>query len=191
LARRLGRLVENTATEESARAAPESGPSPRAAPAQPGTPVLLVEDNRVNQLLATTLLSQAGYEIDVAWNGNEAIEAVQKKDYAVVLMDVQMPELDGFEASRRIRSLQSPVRDVPIIAMTANAMKGDRERCLDAGMDDYLSKPIDRATLLEKVAHWAASTANTHPAPPEIEKETAARTPQADAVALTNAARRP
>ena len=117
--------------------------------------VLLVEDNRINQVLATTLLKQAGHEVDLATNGAEALEAVQREPYDVVLMDVQMPVMDGLEATRRIKALEAPHGSIPIIAMTANAMSEDRDRCLEAGMDDYLSKPIDSAVLFEKLANWS------------------------------------
>jgi CheY-like chemotaxis protein len=103
--------------------------------------VLLAEDNAVNQKLALRLLERMGYGADVAIDGTEAVTALEDKDYDVVLMDVQMPELDGLEATRRIRE-RWPDRSVRIVAMTANAMEGDREACLAAGMDDYLSKPI-------------------------------------------------
>jgi signal transduction histidine kinase/DNA-binding response OmpR family regulator len=113
--------------------------------------ILLVEDNIVNQKLTMRLLEKMGYRSDTVGNGKEAVEALEMDTYDVVLMDVQMPEMDGYEATRVIRNPQSKVRnhDVPIIAMTANAMKGDRERCLEAGMDDYLSKPIQPQKLLE------------------------------------------
>jgi CheY-like chemotaxis protein/anti-sigma regulatory factor (Ser/Thr protein kinase) len=103
--------------------------------------VLLAEDNAVNQKLALRLLERMGYSADVAGDGLAAIAAVEAATYDVVLMDVQMPELDGLEATRRIRALW-PDRPLRIVAMTANAMEGDREMCLAAGMDDYLSKPI-------------------------------------------------
>jgi signal transduction histidine kinase/ligand-binding sensor domain-containing protein/DNA-binding response OmpR family regulator len=104
--------------------------------------VLLAEDNAVNQKLALRLLSQLGYRADVAGNGIEALEALERQRYDVVLMDVQMPEMDGLQASRRICA-RWPARERPrIIAMTANAMQGDRELCIQAGMDDYLSKPV-------------------------------------------------
>lgn len=104
--------------------------------------ILLAEDNAVNQKLALRLLSQMGYRADVAGNGLEAIQALERQRYDVILMDVQMPELDGMEATRRIRADMPAAQQPQIIAMTANAMQGDRELCLAAGMDDYVSKPI-------------------------------------------------
>ncbi len=104
--------------------------------------ILLAEDNVVNQKLALRLLQQMGYRADLASNGIEAIECVERQTYDVVLMDVQMPEMDGLEASRPI-SGRWPASERPrIVAMTANAMQGDREMCIAAGMDDYLTKPI-------------------------------------------------
>ena len=104
--------------------------------------ILLAEDNVVNQKLAMRLLQQMGYRADLASNGLEAVDSVQRQTYDVVLMDVQMPELDGLDATRRICA-QMPVGARPrIVAMTANAMQGDREMCLAAGMDDYITKPI-------------------------------------------------
>lgn len=109
--------------------------------------ILLAEDNLVNQKLATRLLEQMGYRTDLASNGIEALESVARQKYDVVLMDVQMPEMDGLEASRRINSEYATGERPRIIAMTANAMQGDREMCLAAGMDDYIAKPI-RVELL-------------------------------------------
>jgi CheY-like chemotaxis protein len=108
--------------------------------------ILLAEDNAVNQKLATRLLAQLSYEVDVVGDGLQAIAALEDDGYDVVLMDVQMPELDGISATRRIRS-QWPDRPLWIVAMTANAMAGDREACLAAGMNDYISKPIRPAEL--------------------------------------------
>jgi len=104
--------------------------------------ILLAEDNAVNQKLAMRLLQQMGYRADLASNGVEAVESVQRQSYDVVLMDVQMPELDGLDATRQIRSLLDDGRRPRIVAMTANAMQGDEQMCVDAGMDDYLTKPI-------------------------------------------------
>ena len=109
---------------------------------QPHLRVLVAEDNPVNQQLAAVWLKKLGHRVDVAANGIEALEAVRSLPYDVIFMDVQMPEMDGYEATRSIRALAGNLSKVPIIAMTANAMKGDEERCLAAGMDAYLSKPI-------------------------------------------------
>jgi CheY-like chemotaxis protein len=104
--------------------------------------ILLAEDNVVNQKVALRLLGQMGYRADVAGNGLEAIDAIERQTYDVVLMDVQMPELDGFGASREINRRWPGERRPRIVAMTANAMQGDRELCEAAGMDDYVAKPI-------------------------------------------------
>ncbi len=133
-----------------------SAPQPTDADATPlGTRhplnILLAEDNPVNQKLAIRLLAQLSYEAELATDGLQAVEAVQNAAYDVVLMDVQMPELDGIGATRRIRA-ELPERNVWIIAMTANAMAGDREACLAAGMNDYISKPIRPAELKAALA---------------------------------------
>jgi CheY-like chemotaxis protein len=104
--------------------------------------ILLAEDNVVNQKLALRLLQQMGYRADLASNGVEAIECVQRQTYDVVLMDVQMPEMDGLEAAKAITARRDGASRPRIVAMTANAMQGDREQCIAAGMDDYLTKPI-------------------------------------------------
>ena len=103
--------------------------------------ILIAEDNAVNQKLALRLLEQMGYRADVASNGIEAVQSIDRQTYDVILMDVQMPEMDGFDATREIRSLANATQP-HIIAMTANALEGDREMCIAAGMDDYISKPI-------------------------------------------------
>ena len=118
--------------------------------------VLVVEDQRINQTLARRFLEAAGCEAGVAGNGRIALEMLAAQAYDLVLMDCHMPELDGFAATERIRGQEAGTpRRLPIIAMTANAMAGDRDRCLAAGMDDYLTKPITRDALLHAVARWA------------------------------------
>jgi signal transduction histidine kinase/DNA-binding response OmpR family regulator/HPt (histidine-containing phosphotransfer) domain-containing protein len=121
--------------------------------------ILLAEDNAVNQMLALRLLEKRGHLVTVVRNGREAVEAIERERFDVVLMDVQMPEIDGFEATalirRREKSGDGHSRHIPIIAMTAHALKGDRDRCLDAGMDDYVSKPLQFERLFEAVEVYA------------------------------------
>ena len=118
--------------------------------------ILLAEDNRINQQFATLLLNQAGHAVEIASNGRCAVDAVRKSEFDIVLMDIQMPELDGVEATRQIRALPKPGCDIPIIAMTARAMAGDREEYLAAGMDGYISKPVRPGRLLATVERFAA-----------------------------------
>lgn len=122
--------------------------------------ILLAEDNRINQQFAAHLLQKAGHSLRVAENGHQAVDALLAEDFDVILMDVQMPELDGVEATRQIRALAGAKAKVPIIAMTAHAMAGAREEYLAAGMDDYVSKPVQPALLLEKLARIAATGAS-------------------------------
>ena len=117
--------------------------------------ILLAEDNSINQKLAVILLNKAGYSVDAVENGLQVIEKAKEGKYNAILMDVQMPEMDGFEATRRIREWEAGRHQhIPIIAMTAHAMKGDRERCLEAGMDDYVSKPLEIRILLGALDRW-------------------------------------
>jgi signal transduction histidine kinase/CheY-like chemotaxis protein len=132
-----------------------------AAPIAPTPPVtldqsviLVVEDNPTNQLLARKLLERWGYQTVVVSDGREAVEAVRRSRYAAILMDCQMPVLDGFDATAEIRRLEGTSRRTPIIAMTAHAMTGDRERSLQAGMDDYISKPVDSDLLKRMLLRW-------------------------------------
>ena len=139
------------------------GPDHRAqhvrAAARGASRILLADDNPVNCRLAVLMLEKAGHQIDVVNDGALAVEALRGKDYDLVLMDVQMPGVDGLEATRRIRALPAARAGVPVIAITANAMAGDEQRCLAAGMNDYVTKPIDRARLLGKVAQWGQGAA--------------------------------
>ena len=118
-----------------------------------GARILLVEDNDINQLIARELLSEAGFVVDIAENGKEAVLMVSQNDYGIILMDIQMPEMDGFTATSIIRSNEM-LNNVPIVAMTANAMHGDREKSIQAGMVDHITKPLNPATLLETVCRW-------------------------------------
>ncbi len=116
--------------------------------------ILLAEDNLINQKVAIRMIEKIGYDIDCVINGKEAVDAVNTSIYDLVLMDMQMPEMDGIDATIAIRSTEQNGDRIPIIAMTANAMKGDKERCLDAGMDDYLSKPVNPKKLKEVIQNW-------------------------------------
>jgi PAS domain S-box-containing protein len=116
--------------------------------------ILVAEDNLVNQKVALAILRKLGYRGDAVTNGQEALGAVGHVPYDLVLMDCQMPEMDGYEAARRIRALPAPGSRIPIIAVTANAMKGDRDLCLQAGMDDYVTKPITAAAVEAALARW-------------------------------------
>lgn len=124
-----------------------------------GTHILLVEDNRVNLEITTEILSRLGCKVSTAESGMEALDQVRKHAFDLIFMDCQMPEMDGFEAARRIVSMKAAgeVAPVPIVALTANALKGDRERCLESGMDDYLSKPVRKANLEAILLKWLRS----------------------------------
>ncbi len=136
--------------------------------------ILIAEDNPVNQQVALAMLKKLDYRADTAANGLEAVKALENIDYDLVLMDCQMPDMDGYEATRSIRSSESAVLNpgVPVIAMTANAMKGDREKCLEAGMDDYIAKPIKKDALAEMIERWAPGTDGVAETVPEITKDT-------------------
>ncbi|CCG39722.1 Putative two-component sensor histidine kinase, hybrid system [Magnetospirillum molischianum DSM 120] len=146
---RLARdLTATSAPEEpqpSASERPATGPSLH---------ILLVEDNRINQEVARGFLSSLGHDVEIASNAVEGVAMVVRNTFDLVLMDVQLPDMDGYRATQLIRSLDGPQARVPVIAMTANAMEGDRDRCLAAGMDDYLSKPIRRPILAATLARW-------------------------------------
>jgi two-component system, sensor histidine kinase and response regulator len=135
--------------------------------------ILVAEDNPTNQKVAALLLKRLGLGVDLAANGLEAVAAVQAGHYDLVLMDCQMPEMDGFAATKAIRQLEIAGRHIPIIALTANALDGERERCLAVGMDDYLSKPVRAEALIQKLDKWVSGDPS-YPADPEIENELSA-----------------
>ena len=134
--------------------------SPAAENSLRGVSVLMAEDNDANQIVARELLEAAGIKLDIVDNGKQALDRLSvPHNYALVLMDMQMPEMDGITATKEIRKLW-PESDIPIIALTANAMKGDKQHCLDAGMNDFVSKPIDRDQLFATLCRWVPETAN-------------------------------
>jgi two-component system, sensor histidine kinase and response regulator len=135
--------------------------------------ILLAEDNEINQKMTKVLLNRQGYEVDLASNGIEAVNAARCTCYDLIFMDVQMPDMDGFEAARQIRLLEGERRHTPIIAMTAYAMPGDRQRCLDAGMDDYVSKPLDPRKVFQVIERWGEGLQDP-PAVGEFEEISAA-----------------
>jgi CheY-like chemotaxis protein len=147
-------------------AEPATAPSVLGAAAQlVGGRVLLVEDNFVNQRVAVYMLSKLGHQVDVAKHGREAIDMLAKSSYDLVLMDCQMPEMDGFEATRIIRDRSSAVLDheIPVIAMTANAFPEHRARALACGMNDFLAKPVDRPVLASMLDRWLKRASGTEP----------------------------
>ncbi len=130
----------------------EGGQKLKPKPVRPSLKILVVEDNAVNQLVAQRLLDRQGYRSVIAEDGFKALKLVEEQEFDLILMDIQLPEMDGYETTRRIRAHQKKTgKRVPIVAMTANAMKGDREKCLDAGMDDYVSKPVQPPKLFQVI----------------------------------------
>jgi CheY-like chemotaxis protein len=124
--------------------------------------ILLAEDNAVNQRIASTMLSNMGHTVDIAGNGRDAAAKATLRVYDVIIMDMQMPEMDGLEATRAIRAMRGPAGHVPIIAMTANAFATDREACMATGMNDFISKPITARKLFDVLEPWASGTARAH-----------------------------
>lgn len=150
----LLRICEQHFTAKQAQVEETTAASPNDWPA-PTLRILLTEDNPVNQKVATRMLGKIGYEADIANNGLEALEAIQRIPYDLILMDVQMPEMDGLTATREIIRMYGGSAERPVIvAMTANAMKEDQEKCAAAGMDDYISKPVRLSILKERLAYW-------------------------------------
>jgi CheY-like chemotaxis protein len=131
--------------------------------------ILLAEDNFINQKVCMHILNEAGFKADTVVNGFEAIEAVKKHSYNLILMDVQMPECDGFTATKQIRNLGSSYEKIPIFAITAHALMGDKEKCIEAGMNDYISKPIVSENLIKLMDNWL-NINSTAIKPPIIEQ---------------------
>jgi CheY-like chemotaxis protein len=119
--------------------------------------ILLVEDNPINQKVALRLLILLGYNADVAENGAEALLMLENHGYSAVLMDLQMPVMDGYDATRAIRNLHGDAGRIPIIALTANALEEERQKCMAVGMNDFLTKPIDREKFAEALEHWTSA----------------------------------
>jgi CheY-like chemotaxis protein len=145
-------------SDQWAAATPQTGglesAGPRNRPHTGGISVLLVEDNIVNCKLAVLILERIGCQVDVACNGAEGVEKFKANTYAAIFMDCQMPVMDGYEATQAIREWEAGNSHIPIIAVTANAMKGDKEKCLECGMDAYISKPLRPNDLQNAVSEW-------------------------------------
>lgn len=122
--------------------------------------LLIVEDNPINQKVAERALSRLGFEADITSDGREALEAVKTRRYGLILMDCMMPEMDGYEATREIRAFEGEHSHTPIVAFTADTTHSCRERCLEAGMDDYLTKPIDMGLLRKALGRWLGELAS-------------------------------
>ena len=123
-----------------------------------GALVLLAEDNPVNQVVALHMLENLGCQVETAGDGREAVEAMLETRFDLVLMDCQMPEMDGYTATMQIRRQESGTRHTPVIAMTANAMVSDRDKCIQAGMDDFISKPVNPKRLTQVIARWGGES---------------------------------
>jgi two-component system sensor histidine kinase/response regulator len=153
LHRVLSRSRPHPRTSDAPTAVPATASPATTATAGPAT-VLLVEDNVVNQKVFTAMLASIGYRADVAVNGFDALAALDRKNYEAVFMDCQMPEMDGYQTTEKLREREGTSRHTNVIAVTASAMVADRIRCLDAGMDDYLTKPIKAQDLADKLDYW-------------------------------------
>jgi CheY-like chemotaxis protein len=153
------RLVADTETGIDKRPSPKAGEGPpgkraRVTAKNEKKRILLAEDNLINQKLVLKILEKLGYQAEAVLNGEEVLKKLETDSYDLVLMDVQMPVKDGYEATREIRKREPAQPHIPIVALTALAIKGDREKCLDAGMDDYISKPIKPDELHAVITRW-------------------------------------
>jgi hypothetical protein len=175
---RLYEEIQAVLAGERPAAQPAAGPISEdtgAADHGAGRTVLVVEDTPVNQTVATRLLERCGFQARVAENGRQALQALSERSYAAVLMDCQMPELDGYDTTREVRRREQGGPRIPIIAMTASSMEGERERCLAVGMDDYLTKPLRSQTLKDTLARWTSEpTRGVHVVPTGTEGYSAA-----------------
>jgi CheY-like chemotaxis protein len=163
---------QETDRREAPPVAAMRGSSPRGEAAR----ILVADDNEINRLVAAEMLRSAGYAADAVANGREAIAAVGRERYAFVLMDCEMPEVDGFTATDAIRRRErdESLPRLPIVALTAKAVEGDRERCLEAGMDEYITKPVDRERLMALAGQFCGEAAT----PPEVERRLSASPPR-------------
>ena len=145
--------------DKSASRVTDTAPTSVVARSGARTRILQAEDNPVNQLVAKRMLALLDCDVEVAETGKAVLQLLDSGAYDLILMDCMMPEMDGYEATAEVRRRESHGRDIPIIGMTANAMEGDRERCLSAGMDDFLSKPVSRDALRVALERWRPGTA--------------------------------
>jgi two-component system sensor histidine kinase/response regulator len=159
----LARLVQQDASEPVPRRIEVEEPRP---PSR--AQVLLVEDNSVNQLVAIGQLQRLGHGVVVAASGAEALDAIGRQPFDIVLMDIQMPDMDGYEATRRIRQMDGPLSRIPIVAITAHALAGEREKCISAGMNDYLAKPVSLEQIGAVIRLWASKDSVETPAAPDM-----------------------
>jgi two-component system, sensor histidine kinase and response regulator len=175
----LGLQVDYVAQVEVAPRSPWTGRAPELGR------LLLAEDNLINQKVALAMLAESGYRVDTVLDGSAAVRAVNSHHYDAILMDCQMPELNGYEATTAIRAMKGPAGRTPIIAMTAGARQEDKEHCLAVGMDSYLAKPVSKDALLAMLAHWVPSDSGHTALPlPSSEDEPVASTSVLDSEVL-------